>query len=390
MSKGTIAIIGGGIGGIAAGVALRQSGFTVRVFERAHELREAGTGIILWPNATGILHKLGALSEILSQGHVSKRFLVRSHSGDSLMDINTAVADMPTVGVHRADLLRALAELLPEECVGLGYELTAVGFPGRKVRLEFSNGETFLCDGLVGADGIHSRVRSSLVGAHEAYYRGYAIFRGLVEAPASLVQGHNGESWGLGRRFGILAVGKNRICWYATANTSDPQLLADDRKQRLQQLFAGWHDPVPQLIAASHPAEILLNPACDHRISRFWSKKAVTLLGDAAHALTPNLGQGACMALEDGFVLAQCLAQSAGVSQGFRRYESLRFSPVRNAVLRSRWIGHVGQWENRLITSVRDAVTRLLPPRMFECHTTLEQRTAALLGTGGDLAADLG
>jgi 2-polyprenyl-6-methoxyphenol hydroxylase-like FAD-dependent oxidoreductase len=389
MSKGTIAIIGGGIGGIAAGVALRQSGFAVRVFERAHELREAGTGIVLWPNATGILHKLGALSEILSQGHVSTRFLVRSHSGHSLMDINTAVADMPAVGVHRADLLRALAELLPRECVCLGHELIAVRFAGRKVRLEFSNGETFLCEGLVGDDGIHSSVRR-LLGGRKASYRGYVIFRGLVEAPISLVQGHNGESWGLGRRFGILAAGKNKICWYATANTSDPQLLADDRKQRLQELFAGWHDPIPQLIAAAAPGDILLNPACDHRTSRLWSKESVTLLGDAAHALTPNLGQGACMALEDAFVLAQCLAPSGGVSQGFRRYESLRFSHVRNAVLRSRWIGQVGQWENRLITSLRDAVTRLLPPRMFECHTTLEQRTAALLGTGGDLAADLG
>jgi 2-polyprenyl-6-methoxyphenol hydroxylase-like FAD-dependent oxidoreductase len=379
MSKGTIAIIGGGIGGIAAGVALRQSGFAVRLFERAHELREAGTGIILWPNATGILHKLGALAEILSHGHLSTRFLVRSQSGDPLMNINTGVADMPAVGVHRADLLRALAELLPPECVCLGHELADVQFTGRKVRLEFSNGETFLCDGLVGADGIHSSVRR-LLGAGKASYRGYAIFRGLVEAPASLVQGHNGESWGAGRRFGILAVGKNRICWYATANTTDPQRLADDRKRRLQQLFAGWHDPIPELIAAADPTEILLNSACDHSASRLWSKDAVTLLGDAAHALTPNLGQGACMALEDAFVLAQCLVKSASVSKGFRRYESLRFSPVRNAVLRSRWIGHVGQWENPLVTSVRNAVTSLLPPRMFECHTTLEQRLAALVG----------
>jgi 2-polyprenyl-6-methoxyphenol hydroxylase-like FAD-dependent oxidoreductase len=380
MSRGTIAIIGGGIGGIAAGVALQQSGLAVRVFERAHELREAGTGIILWPNATSVLHHLGALPNVVSQGHLSRRFLVRSHAGKLFMNINTAVADMPAVGVHRADLLRALADLLPPECVCLGYELTAVRFAGRKVHLAFSNGESFICDGLVGADGIHSSVRTSLLGAHKASYRGYAIFRGLVEAPASLVQGHNGESWGAGRRFGILAVGKNKVCWYATANTSDPQLLADDRKGRLQQLFAGWHDPIPQLIAAAHPGEILLNSACDRRTSRFWSKDAVTLLGDAAHALTPNLGQGACMALEDAYVLAQCFAKGAEVSEGFRRYESLRFSHVRNAVLRSRWIGHVGQWENLLVTSLRNAVTSLLPPRMFECHTTLEQRMAELVG----------
>lgn len=380
MPKGTIAIIGGGIGGIAAGVALLQAGFTVRVFERASQLREAGAGVILWPNATGILRELGALSEVLSQGQCSTHFLVRSFSGGLLMNIGTAAADMPTVGLHRADLLRALARLLPPECVCVGHELHTVRFIGGKAFLRFSNGESFVCDGIVGADGIHSRIRTGLLGASPPAYRGYAIFRGLVDAPAALSPGHNGESWGPGQRFGILAVGKNKVCWYATANTPDPRQLAEGRKQNLQQLFRGWHHPIPELIAAANEDEILLNSACDLGTSRSWSDKPVTLLGDAAHALTPNLGQGACMALEDAFVLAKCLRAHSSVGDGFRRYERLRFPAVRSAVLRSRWLGHVGQWEARAAVAFRDTITHLLPARLFECRSTAAERMGSLIG----------
>jgi 2-polyprenyl-6-methoxyphenol hydroxylase-like FAD-dependent oxidoreductase len=386
MSKGTIAIIGGGIGGIAAGVALLQAGFTVRVFERAGQLREAGAGVILWPNATGILHELGVLAEAMRHGQCSTRFLVRSFSGDLLMDIDTATADMPTVGLHRADLLRALAGLLPAECVCLGHELRTIQFIGQQACLHFNNGESYVCDGIVGADGIHSRIRTELLGASRPAYRGYVIFRGLVDAPVALSLGHNGETWGLGRRFGVLAVGKNKVCWYATTNTSDPRRLLDARKQRLEQLFRDWHHPIPALIAAANEDEILLNNACDHGISRTWSDKPVTLLGDAAHALTPNLGRGACLALEDAFVLAKCLSAHSTIGDGFRRYERLRFPPVRSAVLRSRWLGHVGQWETRAAVALRDAVTQLLPARFFECHSTLEKRMAALIGANSQIA----
>jgi 2-polyprenyl-6-methoxyphenol hydroxylase-like FAD-dependent oxidoreductase len=297
------------------------------------------------------------------------------------MNICTSAADTPTVALGRPDLLRALAALVPGDCIYTGHELAAIEFVKKGVRLRFSNRETFECDAVVGADGIHSRIRTGLLGASQPSYRGYAIFRGLAGTHAALTPGHNGESWGAGRRFGILGIGKDKVCWYATVNTSDLTAFAEDRKEKLQQLFHGWHHPIPGLIAATEPDAILLNGAYDLRISHSWSRRPVTLLGDAAHALTPNLGQGACMAIEDAFVLAQCLRDCGGVGEAFRRYESLRFRHVRNTILRSRWIGRVGQWEARAAVAVRDAVTRLLPPRMFECHSSLEERLAALCGT---------
>lgn len=381
MSRPVIAIVGGGIGGVAAGAALLQSGCTVRIFERAGQLREAGTGIILWPNATGILERMGALPEVLRLGQRGTRFLVRSSSGKLFMNICTAAADTPTVGVSRPDLLRALAALVPAEDVYTDHELTTVESTGTSVRLHFRNGESFACDGVVGADGIHSGIRAGIQRARRPVYRGYAILRGLADAPAALASGDNGESWGAGHRFGVLGVGKGKICWYATVNTEDPRDLTEDRKRRLEETFRGWHHPIPELIASTDPEAILLHGAYDVGILPSWSRGPITLLGDAAHAITPNLGQGACLAIEDAFVLAQCLRDGKGVSDSFRRYERLRFHHVRNTILRSRWIGHAGQWQGRAAVTVRNAVTRLLPPRMFECHTSLEERLAALCGT---------
>lgn len=380
MSKGTIAIIGGGIGGIAAGIALLKAGFAVKVFERAGQLREAGAGVSLWPNGTGILDELGVLPSVLSQGQPGTHFLLRSNSGELLMNIKTAEADTPTICVHRADLLRALAGAFPQECVCLGHELTAAQVSSGKVHLQFSNQNSFVCDGVVGADGIRSRVRNMLVSSDQPSYRGYTIFRGLADAHPALPVGCNLESWGSGRRFGILAIGKNKVCWYATTNTPDPRRRADYGKEQLQHMFSAWHHPIPELVAATDPSDILVNSACDIGPFRSWGAAPVTLLGDAAHALTPNLGQGACMALEDAFVLATCLSARATVAEGFRRYESLRFPHARSAVLRSRWLGHVGQWEGRMAVSLRNVITRLLPAQLFECHSTFTERMSALTG----------
>src|SRR5579864_869686 len=126
MSDKTIAIIGAGIGGVAAGVALHQAGFAVKIFERAGELREAGAGMSLWPNGTGVLQQLGLLQTVASRGQSGTHFLVRSQMGDVLMEIGTAEAETPTVCVHRPHLLRILADALPPKSLAVGHELAAM------------------------------------------------------------------------------------------------------------------------------------------------------------------------------------------------------------------------------------------------------------------------
>ena len=370
--------MGAGIGGIAAGIALLDAGFQVTVFERAEELREVGAGMSLWPNGTGVLQQFGLLDRVMEHGALGTNFLLRKSSGELLMNIRTAEADTPTVCVHRADLLRALTDAFPGECVKLGHTLEDVSFIGARAHLKFHNGEEFVCDGVIGADGIHSRIRSSLPGTRKPAYRGYAILRALADVPPELASGHNEETWGFGNRFGVLSIGKNKICWYATANTSGPFQPAHDCKERLLETFRGWHSFIPDLIEQTDPGAILVTDACDLVPFRSRGPRPVTLLGDAAHALTPNLGQGACMALEDSFVLATCLRQYENIAEAFRRYESLRFSHLLSAVLRSRWLGYVGQWESRAAVALRNAITRLLPASNFECHIPFAEYIARL------------
>ena len=301
------------------------------------------------------------------------------------MNISTTRADTPTVCLHRADLLRVLAQAMPRECFSLNHEVTGVESNGQKVFLQFRNQESFVCDGVVGADGVHSRLRALLGDGRRPSPRGYVIFRGLADTPTDLPLGHNGESWGAGHRFGTLAIGKNKVCWYATANTSVLDQPAEKRKERLQEIFQAWHDPIPQLIATTEPSTIMVANACDLGPFRH-GPGAMTLLGDAAHALTPNLGQGACTALEDALVLAKCLSRHSSVSSGFRCYESQRFPHVRSAILRSRWLGAIGQWESRIAVSVRNLVTRRLPAHLFECRSIFAEHMAVL--TGGALRED--
>jgi 2-polyprenyl-6-methoxyphenol hydroxylase-like FAD-dependent oxidoreductase len=396
MSHKTIAIIGAGIGGVAAGVALHQAGFAVKVFERASRLREAGAGMSLWPNGTGVLQQLGLLQAVASKGQSGTQFLVRSQSGETLMEIGTAEAETPTVCVHRAHLLRVLADALPAESLVVGHELAEMQFAGNKVDLRFTNGERLICDGVVGADGIYSRMRGRLAGPSKPVYRGYAIFRGIADVPENFFVGHNSESWGRGNRFGILAIGGNKVCWYATVNSSELPRQIDWPKERLQETFRKWHNPIPELIAATEHSAIMLSAACDQQPARSWSQGPATLIGDASHALTPNLGQGACMAMEDALVLANCLGQEKDgrekdgrgkdgrekdVAAGFRAYEARRFPRMHNAIWRSRWLGEVGQWENHAVVRARNAITRLLPGRIFECHSTFAELMSLFGGT---------
>lgn len=150
---------------------------------------------------------------MLNAGQRGTNFRLLSPAGKTLMEIGTACADTPAVCLQRADLLRILAEGLPLEDLHLGQELTEIQPSGQKLRLQFANGETFLCDGLASADGIQSQVRSMAAGIRDPQSREYIFFRAIADAPPDLLQGHSSETWGSGERFGMLSISQNKVCW---------------------------------------------------------------------------------------------------------------------------------------------------------------------------------
>ncbi len=368
MENHSIGIIGGGIGGIATALALHQQGLRVVVYERSAQLREVGAGMMLWPNATRVLRDLGLLDQVTARSGPNTHFLVRSASGRILMNIALGKFDVPAVCICRTDLLAILLRALPPECVRLGHEFEHLDQSRGKVQVRFKNQAAQEHAGVIGADGSRSRVRSALFGASDPIYRGYIVWRGLVHYRGkAIMPGYNSESWGTGKRFGILNTGHGKFTWYATANVPVDHLDAPrGRKWELQEMFGEWHEPIADFLEATDESGILKHGARDRPPLARWGRGRITLLGDAAHPCTPNLGQGGCMALEDALVLAKCVQRESNLVRALRRYEFLRRKRTGHMQQRSLLMGRIGQWQNPFVVTGRRVVTRLLPAKIFE------------------------
>jgi 2-polyprenyl-6-methoxyphenol hydroxylase-like FAD-dependent oxidoreductase len=363
MSKKLI-IAGGGIGGLAAALALNRAGFDVAVYERAPAFTEIGAGMSLWPNATRVLRSLGVLEQVLASGEPVTQFNLFRPSGKLISAIAMTGFQTPALCIHRADLHRAIRRQLPEACLIPGQRVESFEQDSDGVIARFEGGHEVRADGLVAADGINSAVRAQIHGQREPIYRGYCIWRGIAPEIPGAVQGHISETWGSGRRFGVMPIGQGRVCWYATRNSTRLQSDAPEgRKAEVSALFKNWHGPIPELIEATNPSDIIKNDARDRNPIKRWGDGRVTLLGDAAHPITPNVGQGACMAIEDAACLTKCLVASSDFKLGFRNYETLRGSRTARMARQARRIGAIGQWENPWVVRGRDLITRLVLSR---------------------------
>jgi 2-polyprenyl-6-methoxyphenol hydroxylase-like FAD-dependent oxidoreductase len=357
-------IAGGGIGGLTAALSLRQAGFDVAVYERAPAFREIGAGMSLWPNATRVLRSLGVLEQVLACGEPVTQFNLYRPSGKLISAIVMTGFQTPALCLHRADLHRALRNQLPEGCLVPAQRVASFEQGPDCVTAKFDGGYEASADGLIAADGIHSAVRAQIHGPGDPIYRGYCIWRGMAPEMPGAERGHISETWGAGRRFGVMPMGRGRVCWYATRNSSPSQSDAPGgRKAEVAALFDDWHGPIPGLIEATHPDDILKNDARDRKPLKKWGDGRVTLLGDAAHPITPNVGQGACMAIEDAACLAKCLLAHPDTASAFRAYEAMRGPRTARVATQARRIGAIGQWENPWVVKGRDLVTRIVLSR---------------------------
>jgi 2-polyprenyl-6-methoxyphenol hydroxylase-like FAD-dependent oxidoreductase len=216
----------------------------------------------------------------------------------------------PSVGIHRADLLRLLAGVVDRGSIHV--DAHCVGFRAEQghVIAHFADGHEQQTDLLIGADGLYSVIREQLLGKAPPRYSGSTCWRGVaLFEDAHVSPGISSETWGRGRRFGMLPIGNGRVFWYATLNCpAGEQDREGERKKNLLRLFGSWRHPIGPLIEATDEGAILRNDLFDRPPVRHWGSGRVTLLGDAAHPPTLNLGQGACQALEDALVVAGCFS----------------------------------------------------------------------------------
>jgi len=366
-----VLIAGGGIGGLSLALALRRCGSNAVVWERAAELREIGAGLLLTPNAVWVLQQLDLLKATGDFGRVVEQWQILDRRGNVLQTFAQKGGGLPSISITRSAFQQLLFSKLPSDAVLLDREVVSVSPSGigERIAVRSARGETADADLIVGADGGRSMVRDFIAGAQAPRTLGYVGWRGLVsQLPSGWENGRITESWGRGGRFGIAPVSAGRTYWYATENVpSGWDVPPEKRKAHLLARFRDWHSPICELIEATNDPDILLSSISEQAALRSWFRGSVTLLGDAAHLMTPNLGQGAAMALEDAWILAECLRAEICDRDALKRYERLRKRRASLVVWLSHQVGRMIQLENPALAALRDGMLRVTPDWVGAC-----------------------
>jgi 2-polyprenyl-6-methoxyphenol hydroxylase-like FAD-dependent oxidoreductase len=348
-------IIGGGIGGLATALALRRVGIESIVVEQVPAIREVGAGLSLWSNAIFALRELspdGSIArKVIAAGSEFDTFASQTASGRPIANSRFAnlasEAGAPCVCIHRAELQRILLAELDPATIRTGTR--CADFDGSTAILE--TGERIAADFLVGADGINSVIRRKLHGDQPPRYEGATCWRGLCQKSALLHAGTSLLALGPGTQFGACPCGDGQVYWFLAKNA--PQGTVQSKDDALAAC-SGWAAPVLDFILATPQDAIVQNDILDRKPLKRWGSGRVTLLGDAAHASTPNLGQGACQAIEDAVTLADSLRGIQDVEQALRTYERLRI-PRTTMIVNDSWrAGQLLQTEQPFIASFRD------------------------------------
>jgi salicylate hydroxylase len=345
----TIAILGGGIGGLAAAIALRQAGRDVAVFEQTSRFARVGADINLTPNAVRALDGLG-LGAALRETAARPRFRISRmwDSGEETSRLPMAeeaerLYGAPQLTLHRADLLAALEAALPEGTIRLGRRAMEVKAEPGRAEILFADGTAERFGALVGADGIHSVVRAALHGKEHPRFTGVVAFRAVVPA-AKLGDLPNLDSftkwWGPNPHSQIVTFPLNRgketfiFATIGQESWTHEGWTQPGSVEELRELYADYH---PEARALLDACDAVLKTALWERDPLpFWSQGSVTLLGDAAHPMLPFMAQGACQAVEDAAVLARCVQGANDLEAAFAAYEKTRHARTARIQIGSR------------------------------------------------------
>lgn len=364
-------VVGGGIGGLAAAIALDRANWRVTVLEQAPVFAEVGAGITLLANAQRALRELGLAEVAYADAQpqeagglreASGRWLSRYDAGTDVSSAGTAV-----IGIHRDSLHRLLREAVPADTLVSDATVTDVQPAGdghAAVRfLRAGSQHRVEADLVVAADGLHSVVRRTLWPQHPGpQYSGITAWRSVTPAPQR-VEVSASSSWGPGTEFGVVPLADGRVYWFAAMAAREGERAGDELAE-LRHRFHTWHQPIPSLLASARPDDVLRHDLYElSRPLKSYVHGSVALLGDAAHAMTPHLGQGAAQALEDAVVLGRACGPDRPPADSLAIYDRGRRPRSQAVAKASRWAGRLGhEMQHPALVTLRNAVMRRMPP----------------------------
>jgi len=364
----TITIIGAGIGGLTAAIALKQKGFEVEIFEAASEFKKAGSGINLALNAMQVYKRLGLYEKIFEVGSYTNSMNITDEKLKPLSVINLKPFEkkymVKSVAIHRTTLHQILLSQLSDVSLHLDKKVKIVTQSNNGAEIQFEDGTKHSAEVLIGADGIHSNVRKSIFEHTELRIAKQICWRGITEIEISdKYQTELNELWGKGKRFGFVAIENNKYYWYALANYKK-NYKEEFKNVNLIEFYSDFNPLISQIIESTPKENILTNEMADLKPIPAWYNKKVCLLGDSAHATTPNLGQGACQAIESAMVLANCLAKHKTTENAFAAYQNTRMEKAINVVNTSWRIGKMAHLENSFAIKLRNLILRIIPQKI--------------------------
>ena len=336
MAQPKIAIVGAGMGGMAAAGTLRQAGIDVQVYEQAQRFGRIGAGIQMLPNSMKVLRGIGVEARLRAVAHAPYSHLNRVGDTGEIKRELPMPEDLygaPFLCMHRADLHEALASVVPDEIVHLNKKLVGLEQNGGPVTLSFADGTSATADAVIGADGVHSLVRDIVVGPDKPIHRGRIAYRAVFasERMPREISGSRTKWWGEDRHIVIYYTRKDRSEVYLVTSVPEPgdwitqeSWSAKGDVEELRAAYAGFHEEVRMVLDACdecHKWAILERDPLPT-----WSQGRAVLIGDACHPMTPYMAQGAATSIEDAAVLARCLRDVpvSGIEAAFKRFEAHR------------------------------------------------------------------
>ena len=357
----TISIIGAGIGGLTTALTLRPRGLNVNSFESSAEIKPVGAGIILANNAMQVFQKLGIQDKIEKAGNKISFMKITDSQLRSLSVVNLSEYEqkynVSNIAIHRGELQKILVDEIGFDNINLSKRLSKIE-KAELFKLTFEDNSIIESKLVIGADGIKSIVRNQLFEKGSLRNPNQICWRGICEI--DLPQKYHtelNEAWGKGKRFGFVKISEKKVYWYALANSKN--IATSD--MNLKEFFSAFHSDILNIISATKKEQIIVSDIFDLKPIDKWQGENVCLIGDAAHATTPNLGQGACQAIEDAYVLGKLLDNGMAIENTFKAYENLRRKKAYTIVNTSWTVGKMAHIENSFGIWLRNFAMKNMP-----------------------------